>query len=64
MVKPLRKIEIVIMLTKASEELGLDKAEFHGDDSKLFRHVVQQAYAYGHECGYERGQDEKETPHD
>ena len=43
----LSHLELVIMLTKASEELNIDKAEFFGDDKRLFQHVMQQAYEHG-----------------
>lgn len=43
----LSHLELVIMLTTASEELGIEKAEFKEDQHKIFVHAMQQAYDHG-----------------
>lgn len=43
----LRRIEIVAILTEEAEKLGIDKPEFHGNDSRLFQACMRRVFEYG-----------------
>lgn len=53
MIEQLSHFQLVIMLTKAGKELGIEKPVLKEDVMRLFTHVAQQAYEHGHEKGYD-----------